>query len=290
MKYCCVTCRSAADAEFTTPPSSPGSPAAAVTFAERRAQRTKSSGLSSAPSAGNASMSGALAAAGGSTELVDMRGYEDSGHHAPKAAGVFRLILHTPASPHAPGHPSIARLLKWWGPSRMSSGDECCTAGSKGARLGRGKAAGQVPGAPQRTRGVLGCPCGWPRRAQFDCPVLICTAAGQGNSSSGPLPSHLEHAGSAGDRYRASDAAEAPYRAADFCRNSSGRAFPAHAASSSGGSSYSGSSRSRRDGTSTPDRAAGGCTCSRRSGWLPWHGAKEPAATLLRLPALMTLS
>ena len=81
-------CRSAADVEFTTPPSTPGSPAATPTFAERRLQRTKSSGLSSAPSAGNASMSGALAAAGGSTELVDMRGYEDSGLHAPKAAGM----------------------------------------------------------------------------------------------------------------------------------------------------------------------------------------------------------
>ena len=115
-------------------------------------------------------------------------------------------------------------------------------------------------------------------------------AAGQANGGSGPLPSHLEHASLAGERYGAADAAEAPYRAADFRRNSSGRALPAYAASSSGGSSYSGSSRSRRDGTSTPDRAAGGCTCSRRSGWLPWHGAKEPAATLLRLPALMALS
>jgi hypothetical protein len=70
------------DAEFTTPPSSPGSPPAAVSFAERRLQRVKSSGLSSVRSGGNASMSGALAATAGSASLGDMRGYEDSGLHS----------------------------------------------------------------------------------------------------------------------------------------------------------------------------------------------------------------
>jgi hypothetical protein len=103
-------------------------------------------------------------------------------------------------------------------------------------------------------------PCGSRHHAHGRQSVSVETAAGQVDGGSGPLPSHLEHAGSAGERYGAADAAEAPYRAADFRRNSSGRALPAYAASSSGGSSYSGSSRTRRDGTSTPDRAAGART------------------------------
>ena len=81
------------DVEFTTPPSTPGSPPAAATFAERRLQRAKSSGLSSVPSGGAASMSGALAATAGSAALGDMRGYEDSGlHSSQQSAGVLAIL------------------------------------------------------------------------------------------------------------------------------------------------------------------------------------------------------
>jgi hypothetical protein len=78
------------------------------------------------------------------------------------------------------------------------------------------------------------------------------------NGDSGPLPSHLQHADSMGQHYRG-PGADMPHRAADFRRNSSGRAgAQSYAASSSGSSSYSASSGSQHDGMSTADRAAGG--------------------------------
>ena len=216
-------------------------------------------------------MSSALAAAGGSTELGDMRGYEDSGEHVSKAAGAWMAALHwrtlrSCVPPHAAGHSvsgtavlssPLSPLGHIWAIWQHLWGQLHSVIESRADFAGA--ATGQLQGALQQLarlsfKPVYHCRC---RLA-----VSVNIAAGQANSGSGPLPSHLEHVGSAGDRYRAADAAEAPYRAADFRRNSSGRALPAYAASSSGGSSYSSSSRSRRDGNSTPDRAAGGCPLS----------------------------
>ena len=209
-------------------------------------------------------MSSALAAAGGSTELGDVRGYEDSGLHVSKAAGAWMAALHwttlrSCVPPHRAGHSvsgtavlsSPLSPLGHFGPSGSTFGVSCTLSLSQGLIL-----HGQLQGALQQLARLSFRPA-YHCRCRLAASVNI--AAGQANSGSGPLLSHLEHVGSAGDRYRAADAAEAPYRAADFRRNSSGRALPAYAASSSGGSSYSSGSRSRRDCNSTPERATGSC-------------------------------